>query len=219
MGVQSVYLIEFTYDWNDTWFDNYEQSSSSYWAFWLFFFSILSWVMNCAMVYVCYENSEYFYVFCISMGVSVVLTICSSSSLCKNGCKKYIALLSSSVAMLFANYFLFSALISYDKSASYTILGLDTFISTIATTYLAFKIPERDEIEHSMEHNITEMKNFKEISEAKMENTENVEISQNQNYKLFQIALGCYALYLGMILTNWEWNSSRTIPFVARLFQ
>lgn len=84
-------------------------------------------------------------------------------------------------------------------------------------TYLAFKIPESDE-EPNKDFNTTEMKNFKEIDENKSENiSEN--ISTSQNYKFFQVALACYCLYLGMILTNWEWEITASAPVIAKLFQ
>ena len=151
------------------------------------------------------------------MIVSMIVTIISSSSLCKNGCKIYLALLSSSLTVLLANYFLTTAFLT-SKGNSYTILLIDTGVSVLAAVYLAFKIPEEDNQVPQREVTITEMKNFKESEEKKIEEEPN-ETIKSQNYKFYQIALCCYSLYLGMILTNWECEEINIAPMIARSCQ
>ena len=86
MIIQTVYLIELNYDWNDSWYENYlQQNYSKTWAFWLIFFSALCWVLDVWMIFANYD-SEYFYAFIASFVFSLVLTVISSSALTENGC-------------------------------------------------------------------------------------------------------------------------------------
>jgi len=84
--VQGVYSIELAYDWNDTWYGNYQESGSDTWAVLLFGFSGMSWV---SMGYFTYQSfgSSCFGFFVALLVVSVGITVVSSSSLCENGCK------------------------------------------------------------------------------------------------------------------------------------
>lgn len=220
--LQSVYLIEFNYDWNDTWFDNYSNSSSQYWAVMLISFSVISWVLNIGMLIVAYMYSEYFWVSLGGFFAAVVITVFSSSALCENGCKEYLALLSSSVTMTYASYFLTSALVVDPKDQNYLILGLDILLSVLALVYLAFTVPDKIKTNGHHELNQTEMKNFgnssKEIEESKVEGDEK-EDQPRSNNTLFQSAIGCYCFFLGMVLTNWEWDLKGNSPLIAKCAQ
>ena len=197
-----MYFIEFTYDWNDQWFENYQQTYSFYWAFWLIFFSILCWVLNLLMVYLTYANSEYFFIFLACFGVTVVTTVISSSSLCKNGCNDYLALLSSSVTLTGTNYFIATALTNIKGSNSYLIMSIDMMIGAVTILYLALKISQPEKLIAIQTVSVTEMKNFKDLEESKVD--EGYTEGADEDYKLFQIVLGCYCFYIGMVLTNWE---------------
>lgn len=83
--VQCVYSIELAYDWNDSWFNNYQETNSDTWAYLLFGSSGLSWFLILYFTYKSYDTS-YFWYFIILFLISLILTVISASSLCENGC-------------------------------------------------------------------------------------------------------------------------------------
>ena len=124
--------------------------------------------------------------------------------------------------MTYASYFLTSALVVDPKDQNYLILGLDVLLSVLALVYLAFTVPDKIKTNGHHELNQTEMKNFgnssKEIEESKVEDNEK-EDQPRSNNTLFQSAIGCYCFFLGMVLTNWEWDLKGNSPLIAKCAQ
>lgn len=79
------YSVELAYDWNDTWYENYTENFSNFWAFMLIFTSILCWTSNCLLLYLSYSSPYFLYVLFYFIS-SFILTGLSSSSICENGC-------------------------------------------------------------------------------------------------------------------------------------
>lgn len=85
--VQSIYFVEFAYEWNDTWFDNYSESGSSYWAILLISVSTISWIIGIILLILAYASNEDFWIILGFFLFITAVTILSSSSLFTNGCK------------------------------------------------------------------------------------------------------------------------------------
>lgn len=171
------------------------------------------------MIYVNYVYCEYFYLFGICFLSSIILTIVSSSAICDNGCNFYLALLSSSATVTVGNYAMTSALYNLNGKMNYYILSIDSIISIIVIFYLTLKLSEKKEVHTTEKVTITEMKNLREFEESKVEETDESQQLDDQSYKLFQFFLSCYSFYIGMILTNWEWDVIEYTSFIARLVQ
>ncbi|OMJ73821.1 hypothetical protein SteCoe_27403 [Stentor coeruleus] len=214
--VQSVYLIELNYDWNDTWYEKYSQGSSEFWGMLLISFSVICWILTICMLMIAYIYTKYFIINLIGFGISVMITIFSSSPLCQNG-----SLLSSSLTIMYANYYLTSALVVDYKEENYLVLGLDAILSLVSLGYLAFIVPDKVKADKHVQINQTEMKSFRqnrELEESKIDENEVVE-KFTFNNTLFQSVLGCFCFYIGMILTNWQWDFSKNTHMVAKCIQ
>lgn len=121
--------------------------------------------------------------------------------------------------MVAAEYFLVSGLIWSEDSENYWVITADLVISVIVLIYLALIMNDEKQKRNGHDPKTTELKNFQELEENKMYEGEDQPLSEGQNYKYFQAILCCYCLYLGMILTNWEWSSSKIAPVASRLLQ
>ncbi|OMJ89300.1 hypothetical protein SteCoe_8598 [Stentor coeruleus] len=211
IGIQSIYLIEFNYDWSEAWFEYYNESSSKYWATMLIIFSIISWIFNVGMLIITYFISKHFWVSLLNFVVSVSITIFSSSSLCQNG-----SLLSSSLTMAFATYFLTTAFLINPKDKNYLIIFLDIFLSLISLCYLAFVQPEKHKTNSHSEFKHSKIANF---SQKNQEDDFESKEKSKPNTILFQITLASYCFYLGMILTDWELALNDNRHFTAKCLQ
>lgn len=80
-----VYSVEMAYDLNDTWYENYTQTYSRFWALMLIFSSVLCWTTGCYFLYLSYFSSYFYYILLFFVSC-FVLTGLSSSSICENGC-------------------------------------------------------------------------------------------------------------------------------------
>lgn len=80
-----VYSVEMAYDLNDTWYENYTESFSRFWALMLIFSSALCWACGCYFLYLSYFSSYFYYILFFFLSC-FVLTGLSSSSICENGC-------------------------------------------------------------------------------------------------------------------------------------
>lgn len=173
------------------------------------------------MLMISFLYTKYFIVNLVGFGVSVIITIFSSSPLCQNGCKNYLALLSSSLTILYANYYLTSALVVDYKKENYYVLGFDTVLCLASLGYLAFIVPDKVKVNKHFQVNQTEMKSVgqsRELEESKIDENEVVE-KVTFNNTLFQCVLGCFCFYIGMILTNWRWNFIENAHMVAKCMQ
>lgn len=93
--IQIIILIDFSYAWNYSWVENYENSGgSNFWMFWLFFFSGLMWVIaltTSVLSYYWYSEADggcplNIFLVTQTLAVGVIFTLISVSNIVENGC-------------------------------------------------------------------------------------------------------------------------------------
>jgi uncharacterized membrane protein len=215
--IEGIYTVDIAYDWNDTWYDNYTNSQSNVWAFLLIFFTFVSWLVNCWLLYLSYESDVFFYIF-VYFFSCFILTVISSSSLCENGCNFYLALLSSSLSVLAGFYFIVSSLVLKERNKEVCEV-VDLVICCFVLVYVAFVFKEKDKEQKYKETCQTELKNQKELEESKIEECDQPESSPQGSFQLFQLILICFSCYIGMVLTDWDPVQSYYLSKVSGVFQ
>jgi hypothetical protein len=197
--VIGIYSVEMFYDWNDTWYENYTGTGSSSWAVLLIFSSVTCWVLNFLLLFHSYSSESFIYVVIYFIS-SAVLSCLSSSSICENGCNNYSALLSCSASVTLG---LFSFVSGIAKFRSVWIEMIFSLIwASGVMIYLAYTHSEEKKPEHT-QINTTEMKNFKDLEETKIEETSRIQEKMKGTLK-FQVFMIGYSLYLGMVFTGWK---------------
>ena len=193
-----VNSVEMFYDWNDTWYENYSDSGSKIWALLLISSSTLCWCSNIFLLFASYFSNSFLYALVYFVS-SVVLVALSSSSICENGCKGYTALLSCSASVTLGFYFYVTGITGYKEI---TYVAFNVVWTGIVMSYFALSHVEREKPEHT-QINTTEMKNFKDLEETKIEEV----AKKREGYKdvqVFSVYMVGYAVYLGMVISLWE---------------
>lgn len=96
---------------------------------------------------------------------------------------------------------------------------IDFVICCLVLTYVAFVYKEKEKDSKYIETYQTDVKNFKELEESKIEEGDQVTHSATANIKVFQLILIFFSFYIGMVLTDWDPNQSKYLEKAAGVFQ
>lgn len=200
---QIIFIIDFAYEWNDSWVQKYEDSGEDrYWSVCLSLFSVLMWGISLTVTVFNYywfsESSLHVILISTTFGLGVVFTVLSISNWVENG-----SLLVSSMVNLYITYLCWDGLssspdnpIGDDLSTGMSIMW-GTLITFTILMYLSFA-QKNDKQEEGIRKAAEPM--LAEESENKEAYAEEMDDKKMVYFLLFMVLA---AVYLSMLLTNW----------------
>lgn len=127
-------------------------------------------------------------------------------------------MLSCSIAVSLAIYYLGSGVLYQNGEYDLVFSFFDCVFGFVA---VGFMIGTLEEMQRKPEHtqiSVVEFKNFKELEEIKIDDSENLEVKKTANFK-FLAFMAMFSAYLGMILTSWGSNQYTWLRFLTNITQ
>lgn len=206
---QIIILIDFAYVWNAKWVENYEESQSGFWMFWLFFFSGLMWVIALTVTVLNYfwfsstsSCGMNIALITLTLVIGILFTVLSISGWVEG------SLLTSSAVNLYCVYLCWLALASEpdtscnvwtDDKSTAIIVAFSVAVTFIVVAYLAFQTKDKSGA-------ATAEQPVQAVAGqvlAKEDETGQTEEERDRGLVYFHALMILLAHYMGMMLTNW----------------
>lgn len=205
---QVVILVDFAYSWNSKWVENYEQSNSSFWMFWLFFFSGAMWIVALTVTvlnYFWFSTTDScgmnIALITLTLVIGILFTVLSISGWVEG------SLLTSSAVNLYCVYLCWLALASEpddlcndwrDDKSTAIIVAFSVAVTFIVVAYVAFQT--KDKVAG------TEQQPAQAVTGqvlAKEDESGQTEEERDRGLVYFHALMILLSLYMAMMLTNW----------------
>lgn len=196
----------------------------------LFFFSGLFWVLSLTITvlnYYWFTNDSgcdvEIFLITFTLALGVIFTILSVTNLAENGCKPYIALLTSSIVNAYCTYLCWDGLTNNTNEHCNTwdnaqdtgiVIAVGIFVLLITLGYVSFRKKEENHQEYAPIRSAAEPIIAKEES-GEEDVPYKEEETDGRKLLYFHLFMILASVYMSMLLTNWgaaniENNESKT---------
>lgn len=229
--IQSMYLVDFAYEWTESWRGNYEENGEPSWLYALIGATavlFLSSFVGSILLFVYFGSGSDCWSNIIYISLNLVISFLITGFSISSKIQEYnpsVGLLQSAVVAFYCTWLLSSALMSEPTSCNPTNTGNDateatststtimlvigTLITIIAMCYSIIRLAGQ---EQAGEEELGSVSNPKDGAEAAPLNAEEHDDHDHDdesrcvkyNYTYFHITHALGAMYIGQLLTDWE---------------
>eukprot|EP00698_Gefionella_okellyi_P016770 TRINITY_DN481_c0_g1_i2.p1 TRINITY_DN481_c0_g1~~TRINITY_DN481_c0_g1_i2.p1 ORF type:complete len:436 (-),score=62.67 TRINITY_DN481_c0_g1_i2:100-1407(-) len=216
--VQLILLIEFAYEWNESWVGKYHgdtMEENKKWFYLLLAATALLFAGSftlTVLMYVYYANGNQLFIFFITFNMLLCIIVCVCSILPKvQEWNPRSGLLQSAVIATYSTYLVWSAITSAPTSSTVTnqqtassqatmIIGIILVFAAVVYSALRTGSTSMDELKGQ----IPSAKKHADPESANTSSEDEEEVVEVEyNYTFFHISFLLGAMYIGMLMSNW----------------